>query len=96
MVVRDVPTAPGWSLLDSGNPGKAPPKGKSIVYVLKNVKNQAQQCMHAIRALRRLKQEDPTCFCNPSYLGGRDQEDHSSRPGQVNSLQDPISKILYK
>jgi hypothetical protein len=29
---------------------------------------------------------------NPSYSGGRDQEDHSSKPPQANSLQDPISK----
>jgi hypothetical protein len=31
--------------------------------------------------------------CNPSYSGGRDQEDHSSKPAQANSSQDPISKI---
>jgi hypothetical protein len=30
--------------------------------------------------------------CNPRYLGGRDQEDHGSKPAQANSLQDPISK----
>jgi hypothetical protein len=30
--------------------------------------------------------------CNPSYSGGRDQEDHGSKPGQVNRLQDPVSK----
>jgi hypothetical protein len=29
---------------------------------------------------------------NPSYSGGRDQEDHSSKPAQANSLRDPISK----
>jgi hypothetical protein len=32
--------------------------------------------------------------CNPSYSGGRDQEDHSSKPVQANSLQDPILKNL--
>jgi hypothetical protein len=31
--------------------------------------------------------------CNPSYLGGRDQEDHGSKPVQANSSWDPISKI---
>jgi hypothetical protein len=31
--------------------------------------------------------------CNPSYLGGRDQEDHSSKPAWANSLRDPILKI---
>jgi hypothetical protein len=30
--------------------------------------------------------------CNPSYLGGRDQKDHGSKPAQANSSQDPISK----
>jgi hypothetical protein len=30
--------------------------------------------------------------CNPSYSGGRDQEDHGSKSAWVNSLQDPISK----
>jgi hypothetical protein len=32
--------------------------------------------------------------CNPSYSGGRDQEDHSSKPAQANSSWDPISKNL--
>jgi hypothetical protein len=31
-----------------------------------------------------------THACNPSYSGGRDQKDHSSKPTQANSLQDPI------
>jgi hypothetical protein len=30
--------------------------------------------------------------CNPSYSGGRNQEDHSSKPAWGNSSQDPISK----
>jgi hypothetical protein len=30
--------------------------------------------------------------CNPSYPGGRDQEDHGSKPAQANSSQEPISK----
>jgi hypothetical protein len=30
--------------------------------------------------------------CNPSYLGGRDQEDPGSKPVQANNLRDPISK----
>jgi hypothetical protein len=33
---------------------------------------------------------------NPSYSGGRDQEDHSSKPDKANSLQDPISKKKKK
>jgi hypothetical protein len=30
--------------------------------------------------------------CNPSYSGGRDQEDCSSEPTPAKSLWDPISK----
>jgi hypothetical protein len=30
--------------------------------------------------------------CNPSYSGGRDQEDCSLKPAQGNSSRDPISK----
>jgi hypothetical protein len=30
--------------------------------------------------------------CDPSYSGGRNQEDHGSKPAWANSLQDPISK----
>jgi hypothetical protein len=29
---------------------------------------------------------------NPSYSGGRDWEDHSSKPAQANSSRKPISK----
>jgi hypothetical protein len=29
---------------------------------------------------------------NPSYSGGSDQEDRSSKPSWANSLRDPISK----
>jgi hypothetical protein len=29
---------------------------------------------------------------NPSYSGGRDQEDCDLKPGWANTLQDPISK----
>jgi hypothetical protein len=32
------------------------------------------------------------CTYTPSYLGGRDQEDHGSKPAQANSLKDPILK----
>jgi hypothetical protein len=30
--------------------------------------------------------------CNPSYSGGREQEDHGSKPAQTNRLWDPILK----
>jgi hypothetical protein len=32
-------------------------------------------------------------ICNPSYSGGRDQEDLGSKLAQANSSQDPISII---
>jgi hypothetical protein len=31
--------------------------------------------------------------CNPSYSGGRDQEDGGSKPALANSSGDPTSKI---
>jgi hypothetical protein len=34
-----------------------------------------------------------TLAWNPSYLGGRAQENHSSKPTQANSLWDPTSKV---
>jgi hypothetical protein len=34
--------------------------------------------------------------CNPTYSGGRDQEDCGLKPVQANSSQDPISKNLHK
>jgi hypothetical protein len=33
---------------------------------------------------------------NPSYLGGRDQEDHGSKPASGNSSQDPIKKAHHE
>jgi hypothetical protein len=30
--------------------------------------------------------------CNPSYLGGRDQEDHDSKPTRANSLRPYLKK----
>jgi hypothetical protein len=34
--------------------------------------------------------------CNPGYLGGRDQENHSSKPTWANSSQDTISKKPFQ
>jgi hypothetical protein len=34
--------------------------------------------------------------CNPSYSGGREQEDHGLKPAGTTSSQDPISKTLHK
>jgi hypothetical protein len=33
--------------------------------------------------------------CNPSYSGGRDQEDRGSKLTWANSLKDPISKKTF-
>jgi hypothetical protein len=38
-------------------------------------------------------QPAPVAFaCNPSYSGGRDQEDRDLKPAQANSLRDTISE----
>jgi hypothetical protein len=34
--------------------------------------------------------------CNPSYSGGKDQEDHGLKPAQENSSQHPFSKKKKK
>jgi hypothetical protein len=31
--------------------------------------------------------------CNPSYSGGKDQEDHDLKPAWANSLWNPVLKI---
>jgi hypothetical protein len=44
--------------------------------------------------MRKNLQRAPVAhICNPSYSGGRDQEDCGSKPAQGNSSGDPISKI---
>jgi hypothetical protein len=35
-------------------------------------------------------------LCNPSYSGGRDQEDHSSKPAQANSSARPYLEKPFK
>jgi hypothetical protein len=32
---------------------------------------------------------------NPSYSGGRDQEDQGWKPARANSLRDPVSKKIH-
>jgi hypothetical protein len=34
--------------------------------------------------------------CNPSYSGGRDQEDHSSKPSWANNLRPYLEKSFTK
>jgi hypothetical protein len=34
--------------------------------------------------------------CNPSFSGGTDQEDYSSKPAEANSSRDPILKKAIK
>jgi hypothetical protein len=46
------------------------------------------------RKERKEKSQMPVAHtCNPSYSGGKDQENCSSRPTQRNSSKDPILKI---
>jgi hypothetical protein len=42
-------------------------------------------------SLKKLSQKLAAHTCNPSYSGGRDQEDCSSKPIQANCLQDLMS-----
>jgi hypothetical protein len=35
-------------------------------------------------------------ICNPSHTGGRDKEDHGSKPVQANSSRDPTWKKNHK
>jgi hypothetical protein len=42
-----------------------------------------------LKKVSYLSQAQVAHTCNPSYSGGRDQEDHSSKPVQANSLQNP-------
>jgi hypothetical protein len=47
-----------------------------------------------LNALRLKINRAPVALaCNPSYSGGRDQEDPSSKPARGISAQDPNSKI---
>jgi hypothetical protein len=41
---------------------------------------------------RKISQVLVAHTCNPSYSGGRDQEDHGSKTAQADSSQDLISK----
>jgi hypothetical protein len=43
---------------------------------------------------RELCQVPVAHTCNPSYSGGKDQEDHGLKPAWANSLLDPILKNL--
>jgi hypothetical protein len=58
----------------------ADPKPVSVVIKKKKKNNQKQNQVPVAHAY------------NPSYSGGKDQEDHGSKPVWANSLRDPISK----
>jgi hypothetical protein len=60
---------------------------------------QAVQCLtRGCEALNLNTSQVPVAHaCNLSYSGGKDQEDHSLKPAQVNSMRDPIlKKTQYK
>jgi hypothetical protein len=52
--------------------------------------------MTRMTSITRTCQESVAHTCNPSYSGGREQEDHDSKPAQANSSGDPISKKQNK
>jgi hypothetical protein len=45
------------------------------------------------RKRRRRKKPGVAQACNPSYSGGRDQEDPSLRPAQARTLQGPLQPV---
>jgi hypothetical protein len=49
--------------------------------------------LEAMRWVESWRRKRGPGTCNPSYSGGRDLEDRSSKPAWTSSLQDPISKI---
>jgi hypothetical protein len=49
-------------------------------------------CSHSLLKRRRLARCQWLTPCNPSCSGGRDREDHSSKPVWANSSWDPILK----
>jgi hypothetical protein len=67
------------------------------------LKSQADICVHTLCILKEgywlfpelsngsFEPVQVAHICNPSYLGGRDQEDHSLRSALAKSSQDPIS-----
>jgi hypothetical protein len=54
----------------------------------RSVRFMARHCLKK----KKMSWEPVAHSCNPSYLGGKDQEDHSSKPAQANSLRDPMLK----
>jgi hypothetical protein len=52
-------------------------------------------CQRAKNEIKKKNWGEPACVahaCNPSYSGGRGQEDHGSKPAQENNSRDPILK----
>jgi hypothetical protein len=49
-------------------------------------------CSSQVQSKTPLSQVSVADACHPSYSGGRDQEDHSSKPAQANSSEDPITE----
>jgi hypothetical protein len=61
--------------------------------VVEGPKFKQQYCLKKKKKKRKRSLVPAALAYNPSYLGGKDQEDHSTKPGQANSSQDQISKI---
>jgi hypothetical protein len=61
------------------------------------VQSQANNSGDPISKITRARQEPVAHACNPSYSGGRDQEECSSKAAWANSSRDPILKeTLHK
>jgi hypothetical protein len=70
-------------------------KKKEDLDMVKHVCNPRCSLGHIVRAYLKIttaRQAPVAHTCNPSYSGGRGQEDHCSKPAQANSSQNPILK----
>jgi hypothetical protein len=64
--------------------------------IVKQSNSQSILVLHAYVGIENILSQEPVAHTyNPSYSGGRDQEDRSSKPVWANSSQDPISKKTH-
>jgi hypothetical protein len=64
----------------------------SYLLVLAQIEGMGR-CRHQKKKKKKTSQVPVAHTCNPSYSGGRNQEDRGSKPAWANSSQDPISRI---
>jgi hypothetical protein len=80
--------------------------GEQIIYLVGNSRkhlcigvggDKKKKQVHKGRIKEKASQVLVACACNPSSSGGRDQEDHSSKPARANSSARPyLEKTLHK